>query len=231
MIRHRTQPDKSTNQQPIHIWPDLFMPLFLYFPTLTSPQITWTSCFPCLWFLPYTCHNKPRVNQHTQVTRATTKPQLKCKAWISFLTSLTRPGSRDTWTLLGSAHPSGQRSPLPTPVYQRALHTRSSSPCCTLYHLWAFDLSLPAGGSRLSVKMPLKSLITFMLSLQLCQTRQSITSNRHTMWCFPTLKFLAFPAATSLEQNYSPPLPNLPFLTLSSQHAICDHKLLFFCIP
>lgn len=56
MIRHRAWPDKSTNQQPTHTWPELFIPLFLYFPTLTSPHITRTSCFPCLWFLPYTSH-------------------------------------------------------------------------------------------------------------------------------------------------------------------------------
>lgn len=96
MIRSRARPDKSTNQQPIHTRPDLFISLFLYFPTLTPPHITRISLdFPWLWFLPYTSHSKPQVKQHRLVTRVTTKPQLKRRAWISFLTSLTRP-SRDT---------------------------------------------------------------------------------------------------------------------------------------
>lgn len=38
--------------------PYSFLLLLLHFPTLISPQITWIYPFPCLWFLPYTSHNK-----------------------------------------------------------------------------------------------------------------------------------------------------------------------------
>lgn len=61
LIRRRAQPDKGTNQQPIHTRPDIFTPLFLYFPAVASPQTTWTYPFPRLWFLPYTPRNKPHA--------------------------------------------------------------------------------------------------------------------------------------------------------------------------
>lgn len=87
------------------------------------------------------------------------------------------------------------------------------------YGLWAFGFSL-----SLSIRRP-KSVCECVLSLHRNSTsedRERMNNTRHSNWGFPTLAFLAFSAARSLEWIYL--FDILVLSTLSSQHKV------LFCV-
>lgn len=68
VIKHRTKPGKSADQQPVCNQPDHFNPLSCHFSILLTHKTTFISLFPCLWFLLRTYSSKlyavPKVLSH-----------------------------------------------------------------------------------------------------------------------------------------------------------------------
>lgn len=153
------------------------------------------------------------VNEHIQITRVTTKSQLRYKDWGFFITWLSVLDSRDVGTQapLGSVHPCAAAEQWDRHcLLPRAAHTHNLAQGCAFRILLSLSLSLPQQEAQGISESYLHTGITPL-------KRQRKNNTRHKT-SFSYTDILSIPSCkVSLREAIPFSLPNLLVLTLSSQ--------------